>query len=308
MKAFFKSFLVSAILTLGISTAWAGHPHGFNPTRYITVNGVKVAAYESRGHKLPGVLLIHGNTSSAQSYEKILNSDFARHRRVVAIDLPGYGRSENSPSYDITTFTSAVVQSAQALNLADGIIVGWSLGGDIVLQASSQLPNAKGFFIFGTAPVGNSAGLPPPFLAASESYAGAAVNYGVVGNLTSTQIADYVTAFFRPHYHTIPNFFYQAGNRTDPGTRAAVLVAATGQDPHFQDEVQIVRNFPVPLAVVIGSKDAFVRQEFLTELAPTIQNLYREQIVTVNGSGHAIHWEKPEKFIKLLRQFVKDVE
>jgi pimeloyl-ACP methyl ester carboxylesterase len=294
-------FGLIAFLSLG-GTALAGP---LQPTRYLQHDGVRLAVYESCGTELPGVLLIHGNTSAADSYSRVLESPLGHRRRLVAVDLAGYGRSDDAPAYDVATFADEIAFAAQATGVDDGFIVGWSLGGDLALQAAALLPDVKGYFLFGTAPVGYAPELPPPFLSADESYAGAAVSYGFVADLTPRQVTDYVTAFFRPDYHFIPWTFYRDGLRTDPGTRNAVLMAAAGLDPTFADEVAIVKNLDVPIELVLGTHDAFVRPEYLEGLAPDLPTLHRGEISYVHA-GHAVHYEAPEHFAALLEDFMRD--
>jgi pimeloyl-ACP methyl ester carboxylesterase len=293
--------LVAVVVTA--STASAG---GLTPTRYLNHNGVRLAVYESSGTESPGVLLLHGNTSSASSYAEVLASPFARRQHVVAVDFAGYGNSDNAPAYDVASFAGQIAFVAQATGVADGVVVGWSLGGDLALQASHLLPNAAGYFLFGTAPLGQAPGLPAPFLSSTESYAGAAVNYGFIPNLTTQQVDDYVTAFFRPGYRRIPSFFFDDGRRTDPATRAAVGIAGAGLDPTFRDEVAIARNLTVPLALVLGTEDAFVNPAYLSALAPSIPQLYEGEVISVRNAGHAIHWEHDARFTALLSRFVRD--
>lgn len=298
-------FVLLSLLNL-VFAAWvatASAHSSFKPTRVLHINNLNIAAYESSGHRGPGILLLHGNTSSAQSFSKILSSSYAKKNRVVAIDLPGYGRSSNASAYSAGFFAEVIAEAAQKLGVSKGVLVGWSLGGDLALQASVRMPKLKGIFIFGTAPVGYAPNLPSPFLTPQESYAGAAVNFGFVPNLDSQQINDYVTAFFRPSY-SAPQFFIDAGLRADPLTRAAVYMVATGQDVTFQDEVSLVKNLNIPLAVIHAEKDAFVRYEFLNGLAADMPTLWKNKIITVKKSGHALQWEKPEHFIALLNQFV----
>ena len=181
------------------------------PTQFLNFNGLDIAVYETKGNKGPGILLIHGNTSSASSYSKFFKTNYAKRNRIVAVELPGFGLSDRSVFYDVGFFVDAIVFVAEELNLDEGVLVGWSLGGDLALQASTSLPDLKGIFTFGTAPVGYDPGLPPPFLTPEESYAGEAVNYGFIPDLTNEQIDDYVTAFFRPGFSPIPDFFFDDG-------------------------------------------------------------------------------------------------
>lgn len=301
-----KWMTVVGLLALGVATTSEASATGMRPTRYLRNNGVRLAVYESGGREGPGILLVHGNTSAASSFGAFMATPFARRHRVVAVDLPGYGNSDNAASYNVQTFTDQIAYVANATRTADGVIVGWSLGGDLALQTAPRLPRARGYFLFGTAPLGYTPGLPAPFLTPAESYAGAAVNYGFVGALTPAQIDDYVTAFFRPGYRWIPRSFYEAGQRTDPATRTAVGIAGAGLDPTFQDEVAIARNLTVPIELVAGTKDAFVNPDYLDALAPSLPTLHDGDITYVRGAGHAIQWEDPLRFTALLADFVGD--
>lgn len=251
------------------------------------------------------MLLIHGNTSSAASFSEVLDSPFARRRRVVAVDLAGYGKSDNAPGYYAGYIADEIRFVAQATGTDDGVIVGWSLGGDLALQAAPLLPKAKGYFLFGTAPLGVTPDLPAPFLTPAESYAGNAVNYGFVPNLTNDLIDDYVTAFFRPRYRPIPRFFFTDGYRTDPNTRFALAVAAGGFDPTFRDEVAVIRGLSVPVQLLLGTQDAFVNPDYLDALAPSIPTLTDGKVTYLRNVGHAVHWEADVRFMALLTKFVR---
>lgn len=300
-----KYLLISLVLLSGLSNALADET--FQPSRYVDVDGVSVAVYESSGRGSP-VLLVHGNTSSAQAFQRTFALPFARLHHVVALDMPGYGNSENAAAYSVGLLTDAVAAVAEATGADDGIIVGWSLGGDIALQTLAKLPNIKGAFLVGTAPVGYDPSLPAPFLTPEESYAGAAVNFGFVGGITPEMVDAYVTAFFRPNYSPIPQFFYTAGERTDPATRDAVATAASGLDPTFADELSIVRNATIPIAMVIGDSDAFVNPEFMFALEDSVPTLWRHNVVLVPQTGHAVQWERPVVFDALLEAFIVDTK
>jgi pimeloyl-ACP methyl ester carboxylesterase len=83
-------------------------------------------------------------------------------------------------------------------------------------------------------------------------------------------------------------------------------MAATGADPAFQDEVAIVENLQVPIALAVGTQDAFVRPDYLEGLAPSIPALHDGKITYVHHAGHAIHVEAPGHFSALLEDFIRD--
>lgn len=290
--------------TLSLDAFASGSDAPLTPSRFITVNGISLAVYESSGRQKPSVLFLHGNTASANMFGRVLRSKLAKVFRFVAIDLPGYGRSGNASAYNAQLFRSTISTAASQLGVDDGVVAGFSLGGDFALQTIAALPNVKGLFLTGTAPLGVTPDLPPPFLGPDESPAGPAVQFGAVPNLTPEMLVAYVTAFFRPGFAPIAPFFFSDGERTDPGTRLAVFLAVTGQDPTFADEVAAIRGLNIPVALVVGEQDSFVRQAYLDALAPSIPKLFLNRAIKVPDTGHAVQWERPVAYNTLLAAFL----
>lgn len=304
-----KRLFLSLILAFVFIAPAAGDDYNIPlvPSKYLDFNGISIAVYESEGYQDnegSGVLLIHGNTASVNYFAKFLDNDFSEDNRVVAVDLPGYGMSDDAFFYDTAFLANAIIFTAEQMGLDTGVLVGWSLGGDLALQAAPGLPNLKGIFTFGTAPVGFTPNLPSPFLTPAESNAGAAAVYGFVPDLTPAQIDEYVTAFFRPGFKKIPATFVNDGLRTDPLTRAAVGTAASGLDPTFQDEVVIAKNLTIPFALVVGTEDFFVRIEYLKALESELPTLFGGKTIVIPNTGHAIQWERPDLLEVLVELFV----
>jgi dienelactone hydrolase len=49
-------------------------------------------------------------------------------------------------------YASPLVRSLADLDAKNAVLVGWSLGGHVILEAAPQLPAAAGYLVFGTAP------------------------------------------------------------------------------------------------------------------------------------------------------------
>ena len=69
----------------------------------------------------------------------------------------------------------------------------------------------------------------------------------------------------------------------------------------------VAQALTVPIALVHAEQDAFVRLDYLNAIAPSIPNLWKDKIIVVPGSGHAIHWERPLAFEVLLEAFIADL-
>src|SRR3974390_1079981 len=100
-------------------------------TRLIDPPNGAIAVHESPGRG-PSAVLIHGNSSSSRAFSRQLEGPLGERFRLVAVDLPGHGASDNArdPSaYSLPGHARAVRAAADALGLKDARFVGWSLGG-----------------------------------------------------------------------------------------------------------------------------------------------------------------------------------
>ncbi len=256
----------------------------------------KIAYYESQGTG-PAVMLIHGNSASGLSYQHQIDSPLGEKYRLVALDLPGHGDSDRASdvsAYSLPGYAAVVASAANALNMPDAVLVGWSLGGHIVLEAHNRLPQAKGFVIFGTPPLA----FPPDMTAAFLP--NPAVNIGFKVEVTKEEAAAYAQSFFIPNASVDLQPFIADILRTDGNARAGL--AASIKPNGYQDEVQIVAHLTRPLAILHGESDQLVSAPYIRGL--TMPTLWRKQIQVIPGAGHAPHWEQPEKFNALLEAFI----
>lgn len=266
--------------------------------RFLDVDGLEIAYYESAGSAGPGILLIHGNSSSARAYAEQLEGRLGDELRVVAVDLPGHGNSaratrDPAATYRIPGYAAVVAAVAERLDLARGVFVGWSLGGDVVLHAIAWLPEAAGFMIFGTGP------LTRPFN--PEAFIeGSAASLGMRGDLSEDEVEAYGTAFFRPGAD-VPELIFADIRRTDPRSRELLGASLYGGD--YQDEATILESSRRPVAILHGLQEQFVELSFLERL--TIPALWGGTVRTVDGAGHAIQLERPDRFNRLLGQFAR---
>jgi pimeloyl-ACP methyl ester carboxylesterase len=99
--------------------------------------------YDRRGEgRAPPVLLVHGMGGNAASFLPIIRSVVRAARRVVALELPGHGRSLLRQGETPAT----ILECAQAVGAAlyeiaePAVLVGNSLGGALSLFTAAALP------------------------------------------------------------------------------------------------------------------------------------------------------------------------
>lgn len=88
------------------------------------------------------VMLVHGITESAGSWEPIVER-LERSHRVITLDLRGHGASGSAPSYDLGGMASDVIAVATAAAVDRPHIVGHSLGGTVVSAVGAVFPVAS---------------------------------------------------------------------------------------------------------------------------------------------------------------------
>lgn len=265
----------------------------------LQINGQAINVLVSDGSG-PAVLLIHGNSSSARTFTPQLNSPLGERYRLVAMDLPGHGESDNAAdpqrTYNLPGYAVVAAAVVKQLKLERPVVVGWSLGGHIALEMAHLVPDAAGFMIYGAPPLAwppamAEAFLPNPAMAAAFQE-----------TLSEAEAAAFVQAFFAPDAPLAPESFLADVRRTDGRARASM--AASIAPNGYTDEVEVVAGLAQPLAIVQGEYEQLVNPAYFAGLnAPT---LWHNAVQIIAGAGHAPHWEQPDTFNALLAALIED--
>jgi len=102
-------------------------------------DGVMIA-YEAHGSGWPTIVLVHGWSCDRTYWEGQIEA-LSISNRVVAVDLGGHGESGvNRDRWTIESFGQDVATVANALDLQEIVLVGHSMGGDVILEAARHLP------------------------------------------------------------------------------------------------------------------------------------------------------------------------
>ena len=109
--------------------------------RRVRVGTQTVVAHDSDGTFARTFILVHG-IGMAASYFTALGDALAPHGRVIAIDLPGFGEApEPEGSLTMAAMGDLLITFAQIEGLARPILVGHSMGAQIVAEAAAQRPD-----------------------------------------------------------------------------------------------------------------------------------------------------------------------
>lgn len=120
----------------------------------LRIRGMDVRVFESAVVTGPAFVLIHGFGVSSR-YFGPLASELSQYGRVLVLDLPGFGKS-NDPDHSlrITGFAQVVNEAIRRLEVIDPVLVGHSMGTQVAVESLIRAPGlARGALL--AAPVVN---------------------------------------------------------------------------------------------------------------------------------------------------------
>ena len=262
------------------------------------VSGTRLA-YLDTGGSGPAILFVHGNSTSSRTFYRQFESALADDFRLVAVDLPGHGDSGRAPvtEYGLPFYARRIVGLAGVLDISDAILVGWSLGGHVVLESADSMPDTRGLLIYGTPPLGSPEDLARGFLPNPDFAA------GMTGKLTDEQAAAYARSFLGDVADgELISQFTADILATDPNAREGLARSVGGA---YVNEVELIERLECPLAVIHGQQERLVSLDYLQSLS--MPSLWRGEIQIISDAGHAPHVETPEVFNRLVGEFAGEV-
>jgi pimeloyl-ACP methyl ester carboxylesterase len=265
----------------------------------ITVDGQQLAYSQSEGQGRP-VIFVHGNSSSSRTWNGIMTGPFGLRFRCLALDLPGHGESApavNREGYSLPGYAKTLTRFAEAAGATDAVIVGWSLGGHIALEAAPGWPSAAAYLVFGTPPVATVAQMGEAFLP------NPAMNIGFAAAVSPEEARTFAASFTAPGSALPLDEFVADILRTDGEARATLFASVL--EGRFADQVAIAGALRQPLAILQGDGEQLVSLPYLQKLI--IPTLWRNTVQVIPGAGHALHQEAPEAFTVLLEHFIAEL-
>ena len=242
--------------------------------------------------KLPAVVFIHGGEQD-HSVWALQSRYFAHHGyAVLAVDLPGHGRSGGAPLASVDDMAGWIVGLLDAAKVSAAALVGHSMGSLAALECAARHPQRVGrIALLGTAfPMRVS----PDLLQATERRESDAHNMINVWSHSATA-----------HYPSNPGpgFWVIGGNlrlmqRQKPGVLRADFAACEGYKTGFERAAQV----RCPALFLLGARDAMTPARAGRDLARAVPN---STVVTLASAGHNLMGEKPDEILDILLEFLR---
>lgn len=258
------------------------------------------------GGEGPVLVLVHGMAGSSATWDDVLPS-LAEHFTVVAPDLPGHGESAKPRGdYSLGAFASSVRDLMVALGHERATLVGQSLGGGVVMQFAYQFPErTERLVLVSSGGLGQEVNLLLRALTLPGSdlvLPVACTNWVHDAGVT---VAGWLrNVGFRPSPHLV-QVWESYGSLADRETRTAFLhtlrsvVDQSGQRVSATNRLYLASR--VPTMIVWGDRDHIIP---VHQGHAAHEAIPGSRLEIFEGAGHFPHCEQPERFVKVLTDFM----
>jgi len=239
---------------------------------------------------LPAIVFIHG-AAFDHSVWQWQSRYFAHHGYcVLALDLPGHGRSPGSARSTIEEYAEWIAGALDAVGLAQAALVGHSMGSLVALEtALRHAPRVTKLALVGTAtPMPVSEG----FLSAARDEPPVGLEMEAVwGHARQAQLAT----------SPVPgSSLLSATRRLNARARPGVLHAGLNACNAYRADAAKVAALKVPTLVVAGKRDQMTQMKSGRALPESIPGA---RLVTLDA-GHSMMSEAPRELLEALRGFL----
>ena len=273
---------------------------GSSDSRFVEVEGLRLHYLQAGPESGVPVILLHGWPTSAFLWRRVM-PPIAEHRRVIALDLPGFGRSDKplDASYSFRFYRRVLDAFFAFLDVEQVGLVVHDLGGPVGLYWAVQAPERiERLAVLNTL-------VYPDISWAVKAFALSCRLPGARGLITSqwglkkalhVGVSD-PGGLDREAVDGIQEPF--AGG----DARKALIKAGIGMHPKGLAEIaRKLSTLQFPVELIYGAED-----RILPDIARTMQRLKADipqaRLTELSGCGHFLQEERPDEVGRLLAEF-----
>lgn len=248
------------------------------------------------------VLLLHGFTGSSEVWDGRILDRLSEGRRVIAVDLPGHGRSlisSNPARIDILAVVELLSETLDAHRIPVADWIGYSMGGRIALAAAVQRPERVRRLVLESA---------SPGLEAEPERARRRTEDRALADKLEELGIDWFVGYWMEQPLFASQRALKAQVRAEARSRrlrnnpqhlaAALRALGAGSQPPLWSDLSEVRQ---EILLLTGEADLKYGRlaDRMVDSIPTAEH------VRVPGVGHAVHFEAPEAWLEAVVGFLE---
>lgn len=249
----------------------------------MTIAGARIS-----GASGEAIVFVHGVGSTAAIWDYQL-AEFASDYRCFAVELRGNGASKPEPPPEQITregFADDVLAVVDAAQVQRFHVVGCSLGGVVAFELWKRAPERLLSMTLGGS-----------FAAYNDSaaYAAAVIEAVISAGTMTAFAAARVEKLGLPPGPRMRETIEQMACKSVESYCASTQATWTG------DYRSLLSTITVPVLVVCGARDAVAPPRYSQQIAQAVRDARLE---VIDGAGHVVNADAPERFNALLKQFL----
>ena len=264
-------------------------------------------AYVDVGEGPETLLLVHGLASNAGFWRYNIPG-LAEDYRVVAVDLPGYGRSEKGAyPYTMSFFADVLGRLIERLDLGPVVYVGHSMGGQIGLTLALRHPEHIERLIL-AAPAGLEA-----FDEGEGHWLANALTTGAIEHTSEPAIRRNLAANF---YEWDDRWEWMVEERArlaqaDDFEEFAYAVVRSVHGMIDEPTTPYLGQGRVPTHIIYGRYDGLIPNPYLNPGFPAdvfeegAERIPNAELTEVDEAGHLLQIERPEAFNEAVLEYLR---
>ena len=276
--------------------------------QYVTVSDSIDIAYVDEGKGKCTLLFLHGLGSNLKAWQKNIEGLKEKYR-CIALDLPGYGKSEQAAyPFDMTFFAKVVHQCINKLELNKVVLVGHSMGGQIAMHTILNRDKKIEKLIL-IAPAG--------FETFSDEEKGWFQNIFTPAIVKATPESRIIKNFHL-NFHEFPEdaqfmiddrmLMRQSAGYDYYCNMIPKCVTGMLNEPVFEHLSEI----KTPTLILFGENDSLIPNQLLHPKLSTLevaqsgyQKITGSELEMIPMAGHFVQWEQAEKVNQRILDFLK---
>ena len=239
----------------------------------------------------PTLVLLHGFLENLSIWDDFTGA-LSKTNRVIAIDLPGFGKTDIFYENHTMEFMADVVNSVlEDENINHCILVGHSMGGYVSLAFAKKYEvKLKGLVLF-------------------HSHAGADDEQGILNRNRTIEIVkknhkNFISGFI-PLLFAEDNIEKYSNTinklKTDSlQTSAQGVMAALAGMRDRQNNIELLKNLNIPVLFIVGKQDSRIP---MSKILPQIALPKHSEALILNGVGHMGFIEARKQTLRTLAHF-----
>ncbi|MCB0662932.1 MAG: alpha/beta fold hydrolase [Saprospiraceae bacterium] len=284
-------------------------PYPFTVNKTELPGGIQVAYFdEGKGKKT--IIFIHGLGSYAPAWKKNI-AELSKTHRVIALDLPGYGKSSKGTYEASMTFYATVVKDLmETLNLPSALIGGHSMGGQIAMTMALSWPDKVDGLIL-VAPAGFET-----FTTGQKQWFREVLTPTAVKLTPAETVAENLAWNF---YHMPDDATFMINDRlamrdAEDFDAYCYIIPECVKGMVDQPVFDNLKDIQQPVLVIYGKQDNLIPNRFLNggkteDIANAgVAQLPNAELHMVDKAGHFVQFEKSEEVNQLINTWIGNLK